>query len=426
MSGGFLATLPDRWWADRGTGVPSICSAHRFVIEAALLSDGPLLIEATCNQVNHEGGYTGMTPAQFRGFVEGIAREADVEPGRILFGGDHLGPNPWKQLEADEAMARAARMVANYAEAGFTKIHLDTSMGCRGEPATLDDRTVAERAARLAVVAETAAKESGQDSPLYVIGTEVPPPGGATHAIAAIEVTAPSAVTATLEAHRSAFMSAGIEDTFERVIAVVVQPGVEFDHDHVFAYDRPKARHLCQALSYERRIVFEAHSTDYQAPDALSALVEDGFAILKVGPALSFAMREAFYGLDAIAAQLNPARQSLAAAMEGIMLAEPRYWETHYYGPPETLRLLRHFSYSDRIRYYWPTMAAKAAVAQLLSTLDAEPIPETLVSQFLPSCYPAVRDGRLPARPRVLVLEAIRQAIRPYRDATSPRDSGAH
>jgi D-tagatose-1,6-bisphosphate aldolase subunit GatZ/KbaZ len=62
-----LAGLPQRWRQDRSTGVASVCSAHPLVIEAALTSayDGTVAIEATCNQVNQEGGYTGMTPADF-------------------------------------------------------------------------------------------------------------------------------------------------------------------------------------------------------------------------------------------------------------------------------------------------------------------------------------------------------------------------
>ena len=64
-----------------------------------------MLIEATCNQVNQEGGYTGMTPADFRGFVEAIAARVGFDPSRIILGGDHLGPNPWKQLPAEEALA---------------------------------------------------------------------------------------------------------------------------------------------------------------------------------------------------------------------------------------------------------------------------------------------------------------------------------
>ena len=52
-------------------GIYSICSADRFVLEAGMaqgLRDASaVLIESTCNQVNQFGGYTGMTPAKFRG-----------------------------------------------------------------------------------------------------------------------------------------------------------------------------------------------------------------------------------------------------------------------------------------------------------------------------------------------------------------------
>jgi D-tagatose-1,6-bisphosphate aldolase subunit GatZ/KbaZ len=404
-----LAALPARWRQNREAGLPSVCSAHPFVIEAVLEGDGPVLIEATCNQVNQEGGYTGMTPADFRRFVETIAGRCNFPGAKLILGGDHLGPNPWKHLDAGEAMPRAERMVADYVRAGFTKIHLDTSMGCKGEPAALDDAHVAERAARLAAAAEAAANNAGGEPPRYVIGTEVPVPGGANHAIASIEVTAASAVRDTI-------------DAFERVIAVVVQAGVEFDHERVFAYESAKAKGLTALLDGERDLVFEAHSTDYQSAAALAALVGDGFAILKVGPGLTFAMREALYGLDRIAAELgmHEAAPTVEATMEGVMLADPRHWAAYYRGGREAQRLLRHYSYSDRIRYYWSVPAAKAAVERLFALLDAgAAIPETLISQFLPACYPAVRDRVFPARPWQLVLHAIRQAFAGYRSAVS-------
>jgi len=54
-------------------------------------------------------------------------------------------------------MNKAEAMIVAYARAGFTKLHLDTSMGCAGEPFALDDATTAARAARLAAAAETQA-----------------------------------------------------------------------------------------------------------------------------------------------------------------------------------------------------------------------------------------------------------------------------
>jgi D-tagatose 6-phosphate 4-epimerase len=204
------------------------------------------------------------------------------------------------------------------------------------------------------------------------------------------------------------------------VIALAVQPGVEFDHRRVLDYEQAKAKRLSGVLDAEPTIVFEAHSTDYQSPAALAALVRDGFAILKVGPALTFAMREALYGLDHIAREYDPSwgGNALEPEMEQIMLEEPKYWLDYYRGAPEQQRLLSHYSYSDRIRYYWPAEDAKAAVSRLMAKLESPAIPDPLVSQFLPRCYQAVRECAIAPRPLPLVLEAIRQAFLPYLKAT--------
>jgi D-tagatose-1,6-bisphosphate aldolase subunit GatZ/KbaZ len=410
------------------TGIASICTAHPIVIEATLLhgkaSGAEVLIEATCNQVNQEGGYTGMTPGDFRRFVEGIADRVGFARERLILGGDHLGPNPWKHLPAEEAMSRAETMIASYAKAGFTKLHLDTSMGCAGEDVALPDEVTAERAARLALAAETSAQGL---SPSYVIGTEVPVPGGALESIEHLEVTSPEAALRTVEVHRAAFVAAGAGAAFERAIAVVVQPGVEFGNANVIAYQRDKARDLSAALTRMPQFVFEAHSTDYQSVDALRALVEDGFAILKVGPWLTFALREALYGLDHIAAILDPAfsRHGLMTSMEELMLQEPANWQKYYHGDDAEQRLQRHFSYSDRIRYYWPHPRAVQAVNRLLSFFEGRTIPETLVSQYLAAVYPAVAEGRTACRAHDLLTASVYRVLDIYAVArgamTTPR-----
>ena len=414
LFGGRVQSLP--------RGITSVCSAHPLVIEAALkraaAEDAVALIEATCNQVNQEGGYTGMTPRDFRRFVEGIAATVAFPVDRIILGGDHLGPNPWRKLPAEDAMIRAEAMMIAYVEAGFEKIHLDTSMGCAGEPVALVDELTAERAARLARVAETAALRSGRRSPVYIIGTEVPPPGGATHALDELDVTRAEAARNTLAVHRAAFARAGIETALERVIGIVVQPGVEFGNANVAIYEPKRARGLIGALDHMPGLIFEAHSTDYQPAEALSALVDDGFAILKVGPGLTFALREALYGLDAIAATIaGEVPQALPVTMETIMLEAPNHWSAHYGGSAGEQRLQRHFSYSDRIRYYWPDERATAAVGTLFARLDGD-IPETLVSQYLGRIYPAVVARKILPRPRELCLAAIDAALAPYSAAT--------
>jgi D-tagatose-1,6-bisphosphate aldolase subunit GatZ/KbaZ len=399
------------------TGIPSICSSHELVIEAALLegkaNKTPVLIEATCNQVNQDGGYTGMTPQAFRRYVENIATKVGFTHAQLLLGGDHLGPNPWKDLPADDAMAKAEILISRYVDAGFVKIHLDASMPCADDATPLSDTTIAARSARLAAVAESAV--SGH-KPVYIIGTEVPIPGGAMEAIDTLEVTSPDDAIATYEAHRQAFAKLGLEDAFSRVIGLVVQPGVEFGNENVVYYDPAAATELSATLTQIPGIVFEAHSTDYQPLSALSSLVKDGFAILKVGPGVTFAMREAFYGLDHIACFLEqlPKSESLTHKLEQLMLAKPKHWEKYYHGDETAQRLQRHFSYSDRIRYYWPTDDATAAVENLLDRLSKYELPEPLVSQYLPTVYPLFAAAKQKPDARDLIIEMVRSVIRTY------------
>ena len=418
-----LPALVRQRLTDGAAGVTSICTAHPLVIEAVLLHGARtgrrVLIEATCNQVNQEGGYTGMTPADFRNFVEAIAARVGFDPARVILGGDHLGPNPWKHLPADEAMGRATTMIAAYARAGFVKLHLDASMGCAGEGAAVVDEVAAQRAAQMAEVAEAAAQ--GGQSPVYVIGTEVPVPGGAQHALEALAVTRPEAALRTVATHRETFKRRSLEGAFERVIGVVVQPGVEFASADVVAYQPDMARDLVAALADMPGVVFEAHSTDYQPAAALEGLVRDGFAILKVGPWLTFALREALYGLDAIAQALHPAplAESLPASMEALMLSAPENWRRYYAGDADELRIQRHFSFSDRIRYYWALPPARAAVDRLLVRLGERVIPAPLVSQYLGALHPAVADGSLIARPRELLIAAVQRIVDRYEQACS-------
>lgn len=401
-------------------GISSVCSAHPIILRAALRhglqSGATVLIEATCNQVNHLGGYTGMKPADFVALVCRIAAEEGCPVEQIVLGGDHLGPNPWRDRDAEAAMAEAEKMVAAYVAAGFRKIHLDASMGCKDEPVALDDAVTAARAVRLAAVAEKTAKDVGGDMPCYIIGTEVPPPGGADHALDTIIPTAPEAVRQTLAVHREAFAQAGLADAFNRVIGIVVQPGAEFGNCNVIFYDREKAQSLVRVLDGEPGLVFEAHSTDYQGAKPLAGLVEDGFAILKVGPELTFVLREALYALDVIASDLVPGygERPLKQEMERLMLADPGNWNRHYYGDAATQAVLRHYSLSDRIRYYWATVAAEKAVARLIAALTGRNIPLPMMWQYLPA---ATDFADAPLEPETFLIWRVTQSLQAYHAA---------
>jgi D-tagatose-1,6-bisphosphate aldolase subunit GatZ/KbaZ len=378
--------------------------------------DTHLLLEATSNQVNQAGGYTGMTPMLFRDYVYSIAHELGFDPGRLILGGDHLGPNPWQHLDAKTAMEHAAEMVRLYVEAGFTKIHLDASMRCADDPAIVPDQVMAQRAAMLCGAAESARERLGLAPVVYVIGTEVPTPGGATHALDTLQVTSREAAEQSLAVHREAFHDAGLDLAWARVVALVVQPGVEFDHDSVVDYDAGKSAHLQGFLEGHPELVMEAHSSDYQRPQAYRELIRDGFAILKVGPALTFALRETLFALADIERELvRAAEQShLVETMEATMLANPADWKKYYRGSTEQQRLLRAYSYSDRIRYYWRFPEVEASVARLMRNLQQTAIPETMLSKHCPRQYDEVRAGSLKNDPKALVIASVRRVLGTY------------
>jgi D-tagatose-1,6-bisphosphate aldolase subunit GatZ/KbaZ len=404
--------------ADGTQGIYSVCSAHRQVIEAAVLQakadQSLLLVEATCNQVNQEGGYTGMTPNDFRDYVRAIAAEFSFSADQLILGGDRLGPNPWRSEPVAQAIAAAKTMVEGYVRAGFTKVHLDTSMACVDDPHALSDEVVAARAADLCQAAESVADPAS--TPYYIIGTEVPVPGGAHEDLQELTLTRVEDLGRTIDIHREMFEARGLQGAWERVIGVVVQPGVEFDHARVIDYQPEKAKALSEAILDYKRLVFEAHSTDYQTEAALTNLVRDHFAILKVGPGLTYAAREALFALSHIEQEWVTDRplSNIRAKLDEIMVAQPKYWEPYYGGTEAERALARKYSFSDRLRYYWPDPTVEASFQVLVKNLSERPAPLSLLSQFAPSAFRAIRNGELRNDPLSIIRHRIQEALRMY------------
>jgi D-tagatose-1,6-bisphosphate aldolase subunit GatZ/KbaZ len=402
-------------------GIYSVCSANRLVLEAAFAQakqDGSsLLIEATCNQVNQEGGYTGQTPAQFRDYVHTIAKESNFAIERLILGGDHLGPNPWRAQSAEVAMEKACVMVSAYAAAGFNKIHLDASMRCGDDPHVLPNEEIAERAARLCEVAEAAAS-AASGKPVYVIGTEVPTPGGAQEEME-IEVTSTASLKETLDVHRRAFSRRNLSSAWERIVGVVVQPGVEFGNETVADYVPTKAANLIQSILQYENIVFEAHSTDYQTAESLRQLVSGHFGILKVGPELTFMLREAVFALARIEEEwiAGERRSEIRAIIERVMVEHPENWKAYYHGDESQMRFARAYSLSDRIRYYWPNIEISKALARLMESLHKSPAPLPLVAQYLPRQAEAIRAGVINNNPTAIIHHKVRESLARYSEA---------
>ena len=412
-------------------GIPSYCSANELVLETALrrakLLNQPVLIEATANQVNQYGGYTGMLPKDFYKLVLDMAAEIGVPEQQVILAGDHLGPLTWQNLPEAEAMEKSIELVYQYTRAGFTKIHLDTSMKVADDAeGLLSTEVIARRGATLYKAAikgyeELKAEKPDAIRPVFIVGSEVPIPGGAQEAEDSLAVTSVEAFKDTVATYSRIWAEEGVADGMNDVIAVVVQPGVEFGDDQVFLYDSAAASDLCAALKEFPNVCFEGHSTDYQSPACLKAMVEDGIAILKVGPALTYGLREALFSLSLMENELVPAeeRSNFIDVLEKVMLENPGNWQKHYHGDDKQLALARKYSFSDRARYYIGLPEVVEAMNKLFANLNTYKIPLNMLHQYMPLTYAKVRDGVLPLDAKELAMDGVTNFMLDYEYAVT-------
>ena len=209
----------------------------------------------------------------------------------------------------------------------------------------------------------------------------------------------------------------GLSDAWNHIIGIVVQPGVEFGNADIHAYNRIDAIKLCNRLKKYPNIVFEGHSTDYQPPVKLREMVEDGIAIIKVGPALTNAVREAIFALSMIEKELIPdknQRANFIDVLENEMMKDPSNWQKHYHGTELEQHIARKYSFSDRSRYYFSHKAVVEAQEKLFDNLSKVEISLPLLHQYMPLQYSKVRDGKLQNTPRELVKDAVVCVVEDY------------
>ncbi|MCK5509278.1 MAG: class II D-tagatose-bisphosphate aldolase, non-catalytic subunit [Desulfobacterales bacterium] len=413
-------------------GLTSVCSANQVVVEATLehakKRNLVVCLESTGRQVNQCGGYVGMQPKQFGEYVKRTAEVAKLRNDQVILGGDHLGPDAWRCETSDVAMSKAHELIRQCVRAGYRKLHLDPSMPCRDDVCNgrphLSVEMIAERTASLCESAEEAATMGpGNETRLvYVVGTDVPLPGGQREAKSTMSATSVRDVEETISQMRRAFAERGLESAWSRCVALVVQTGVTFDPEVVWDYDSRKTKDLKTFIQGDENLVFEAHSTDFQTQEALTNMVRDHFAILKVGPWLTFATREALYALAYIEREWLRGRRGaipsrLPEVMQDLMRIDQTHFRDHYRGNESYLRYITVYGFSDRVRYYWSNPRATEAVEKLVHNMTRYGIPLPLLSQYMPTQYEAVREGRLQCIPRRLVDSKVFEILDKYAEA---------
>jgi D-tagatose-1,6-bisphosphate aldolase subunit GatZ/KbaZ len=100
--------------------------------------------------------------------------------------------------------------------------------------------------------------------------------------------------------------------------------------------------------------------------------------------------------------------------VEETMLRDPKDWQPYYAGSVIEQKLLRKYSYSDRVRYYWHRPEIAAAVDRLVANLSGVKIPESMLSRYLPEQYLRLRRGEISGDPVALIVDKVRDVLRVY------------
>lgn len=94
-------------------------------------------------------------------------------------------------------------------------------------------------------------------------------------------VTRPEDCGAALRAFKAAFEVRGLGAAWERVIAIVVQPGVEFADESVVEYERGAARELCGFPDCFEVVVGSLHNG---IPEDKTAVLREALRLMGLGP----------------------------------------------------------------------------------------------------------------------------------------------
>ena len=73
------------------------------------------------------------------------------------------------------------------------------------------------------------------------------------------------------------------------------------------------------------------------------------------------------------------------------MKEKPVHWKNYYHNEGDKQAFACEYSFSDRIRYYWPQPMVREGLEAMTKNLNDHPPPLSLISQYMPapvSCRP--------------------------------------
>lgn len=156
---------------------PNSISVIRAALKSAKRCNAPIKFAATLNQVDLDGGYTGLTHSGFVKTIRLHARNLNVK-SPVIIAIDHGGP--WlKDLQRtekwtfDKAMTAVKKSFEAAIEAGFDLIHVDPTIDITLKPdQNISIEVVAERTIELITHTEKFRSLNNYPRISYEVGTE--------------------------------------------------------------------------------------------------------------------------------------------------------------------------------------------------------------------------------------------------------------
>lgn len=250
---------------------PNSLTVIRAALKSAKRCDAPVKFATTLNQVDIDGGYTGLTPSEFVKTIRLHARSLNVT-SPVIVAIDHGGPwlkdvhrqENWSYSKTMDAVKKSFEAAI---EAGYDLIHVDPTIDItlpKGENISID--LVAERTIELIVHTETFRRSNNYPRIAYEVGTEEVHGG-----LADMEV-----FKRFLELLKQGLKQNGLEDVWP--CFVVGKVGTDL---HTTTFDSIVAEQLTEIAKKYGSLIKGHYSDNVTNPEAYPA---SGMGAANIGP----------------------------------------------------------------------------------------------------------------------------------------------
>jgi D-tagatose-1,6-bisphosphate aldolase subunit GatZ/KbaZ len=393
-------------------------SVQEMYLQQALADGSPALFEICADLLDPHGQSGKMLPDDFIANVTQIMVKTGFPRDRLFFGVNDLSPSLWKDESIESALKKTCVFISDLVSFGFNKLGIHAAIPLKGDPADqpLPQEVIITREVALYQAAEgAAAAMPEEEKPLYVI--DVHP--GRGKAEGQNTMLHKEDVEIAVDRFVQIAAAAGLPEMKERLLAVRIFLGAGYDSEKIIPFDSSLLKELGGCVYEDKPVVMEVLQTDFQMQTVLDQLVHNHFGFMRIGPELTFTMREALFSLammenETMIGKPGVYLSNFIIELDRAMQSAPQHWQKYYTGNGFEQLIARKYSLYDRSRFYWEDKEVRKTKKRLYDNLIEYPVPLTVLRQFMPCQYERVAAGELENKPDALVMDAVRHALHRY------------